>query len=331
MKKHLNNNNNNVSLNRQVYLKTRNNYKISFENNNIRNQNNQEQNQQKHIRNKTEPLINKMGNHLLINIPQYFEESLQILHTIQYYVTMSAENNNKPLKKEKIIQKKKKNKGDKKNLYIKLTSNQKFEMAKNIIDNSNNRKQKYSEMFNMINSSIDEIKEILLYDYKKPLFKENYYETFNIKFPIKEILPFQDDISSITVYNFSESDITETKIIKETPKKEQEKNNLKNDESSTIINDDSYGEYKNLVEINSQKCQNKINKGNTPYISTIISTSNTNLNTNLYTNEKLKNKKIYTEGNNNIEYNKKNQFEKINEIKYSKEENQNEKKECVIF
>ena len=104
MKKHLNNNNNNVSLNRQVYLKTRNNYKISFENNNIRN--------------KTEPLINKMGNHLLINIPQYFEESLQILHTIQYYVTMSAENNNKPLKKEKIIQKKKKNKGDKiKSLY----------------------------------------------------------------------------------------------------------------------------------------------------------------------------------------------------------------------
>ena len=84
MKKHLNNNNNNVSLNRQVYLKTRNNYKISFENNNIRNQNNQEQNQQKHIRNKTEPLINKMGNNLLINIPQYFEESLQILHTIQY-------------------------------------------------------------------------------------------------------------------------------------------------------------------------------------------------------------------------------------------------------
>jgi hypothetical protein len=75
MKKHLNNNNNNVSLNRQVYLKTRNNYKISFENNNIRNQNNQEQNLQKHIRNKTEPLINKMGNHLLINIPQYFEES----------------------------------------------------------------------------------------------------------------------------------------------------------------------------------------------------------------------------------------------------------------
>ena len=108
MKKPLSNNKN-VSLNRQVYLKTRNNYKISFENNNIRKkQNIPEQNQQKHIRNKTEPIINKTQNNLLINIPRYFEESLQILHTIQHYVTMSAENNNKSLKKEKVIQKKKK-------------------------------------------------------------------------------------------------------------------------------------------------------------------------------------------------------------------------------
>ncbi len=256
------------------------------------------------------------------------------MHTIQNYVTLSAENNNKPLKKEKIIQKKKKSKGDKKNLYIKLTSNQKFDMAKNIIDNSNNRKQKYSEMFNMINSSIDEIKEILLYDYKKPLFKENYYETFNIKFPIKEILPFQDDISSITVYNFSESDITETKLI--APKKEEEKNTLKiskNDESSTIINDDSYSENKNLIQINSQQFQNQLNKGNTPNLSTVISTSNTNPNTNLYPNEKFKNKKIYTEGNNNNEQNKKNQLEKINELsrKYSQDESENEKKDCNIF
>ena len=152
--KKIQNNNHHTSLNQQNYLKSRNNYKISFENtNNMGNvQNFSNQNQLKHMRYKTEPLINKKGNNL-VNIPKYFEESLQILQTIQYYVTMSAENNNKPLKKEKIIQKKKKNKGDKKNLYIKLTSNQKFEMAKNIIDNSNNRKQKYSEIFNMINSS----------------------------------------------------------------------------------------------------------------------------------------------------------------------------------
>ena len=334
MKKPLSNNKN-VSLNRQVYLKTRNNYKISFENNNIRkNQNIPEQNQQKHIRNKTEPIINKTQNNLLINIPRYFEESLQILHTIQHYVTMSAENNNKSLKKEKVIQKKKKS--VKNNINIKLTSNQKFDMAKNIIDDSNDRKQTYSKMFNMINSSIDEIKEILLYNYKNSLFKDNYYEKYNIKNPVKEIIPFQDDISSITLYNFSESDITETKLIKETPKKEEEKNTLKiskNDESSTIINDDSYSENKNLIQINSQQFQNQLNKGNTPNLSTVISTSNTNPNTNLYPNEKLKNKKIYTEGNNNNEQNKKNQLEKINELsrKYSQDESENEKKECNIF
>ena len=301
MKKPLSNNKN-VSLNRQVYLKTRNNYKISFENNNIRkNQNIPEQNQQKHIRNKTEPIINKMQNNLLINIPRYFEESLQILHTIQHYVTMSAENNNKSLKKEKLIQKIKKN-------------------VKN----------------NMINSSIEEIKKILLNNYKNSLEKDNYYEKYNIKIPVKEIIPFQDDISSITLYNFSESDITETKLIKETPKKEEEKNTLKiskNDESSTIINDDSYSENKNLIQIKSQQFQNQLNKGNTQNLSTVISTSNTNPNNNLYPNEKLKNKKIYTEGNNNNEHNKKNQLEKINELsrQYSQDESENEKKECNIF
>ena len=334
MKKPLSNNKN-VSLNRQVYLKTRNNYKISFENNNIRkNQNIPEQNQQKHIRNKTEPIINKMQNNLLINIPRYFEESLQILHTIQHYVTMSAENNNKSLKKEKLIQKIKKN--VKNIVYIKLTSNQKFDMAKNIIDDSNDRKQTYSKMFNMINSSIEEIKKILLNNYKNSLEKDNYYEKYNINIPVKEIIPFQDDISSITLYNFSESDITETKLIKETPKKEEEKNTLKiskNDESSTIINDDSYSENKNLIQIKSQQFQNQLNKGNTQNLSTVISTSNTNPNNNLYPNEKLKNKKIYTEGNNNNEYNKKNQLEKINELsrQYSQDESENEKKECNIF
>ena len=94
MKKNVNNNN--FNLNRQVYLKARNNYKISFENNNIRKvQNNNDENSQKHIRNKTEPLMNKMDKNNIINIPKYFEESLEILHTIQHYVTMSAENNNK--------------------------------------------------------------------------------------------------------------------------------------------------------------------------------------------------------------------------------------------
>ena len=107
MKKNVNNNN--FNLNRQVYLKARNNYKISFENNNIRKvQNNNDENSQKHIRNKTEPIMNKMDKNNIINIPKYFEESLEILHTIQHYVTMSAENNNKSLVIEKSKNKKNK-------------------------------------------------------------------------------------------------------------------------------------------------------------------------------------------------------------------------------
>ena len=326
--KKIQNNNHHTSLNQQNYLKSRNNYKISFENtNNMGNvQNFSNQNLLKHMRYKTEPLINKKGNNL-VNIPKYFEESLQILQTIQYYVTMSAENNNKSLVIEKS--KNKKIKTNKKELYKKLTSNEKFDMAKNIIDDSNNRKETYSKLFEMINISIEEIKKILLYDYNNSI-KENY-DNFNIIFPIKEILPFQEDLSSITVYNFSESDITEVKIIKETrPKKEQLKSVLKiSDESSTIINDDSYGENKNVIQI-----PNIINKGNNQNLSTVISTSITNPNTNFNINENLKNKKIYTEGNNNIiEQNKNIKLENINELtrKYSKDEIQSEKKECYIF
>ena len=329
MKKNVNNNN--FNLNRQVYLKARNNYKISFENNNIRKvQNNNDENSQKHIRNKTEPLMNKMDKNNIINIPKYFEESLEILHTIQHYVTMSAENNNKSLIKEKPnIKKNKRLKNNKKQHFIKLTSNQKFDMAKNIIDDSNKRKETYSKLFEMINISIEEIKKILLYDYNNSI-KENY-ENFNIIFPIKEILPFQEDLSSITVYNFSESDITEAKIIKEShQKKEQVKSVLKvSDESSTIINDDSYGENKNIIQI-----PNIINKGNNQNLSTVSSTSITNPNTNFNINENLKNKKIYTEGNNNIsEQNKNIKLENINELtrKYSKDDIQNEKKECYLF
>ena len=325
MQKHQNNKNNNVTLNRQVYLKARNNYKISFESNNIRKvQNNNNDNSQKHIRNKTEPLINKMEKNNIINIPKYFEESLQILHTIQHYVTMSAENNNKSLINEKSnIKTNKKLKNNKK--YIKLTSNQKFDMAKNIIDDSNKRKQTYSNLFNMINISIDEIKNFFLNENQNFIQKENK-ENFNIQIPVKEILPFQDDISSITVYNFSESDITEKIIIKETPKKEQMgilKTSKNDDESSTIINDDSYGENKNIPPI---KNKNIINKGNNTNLSTVVSTNNTNAN--LITNEKLKNKKIYTEGNNNL-----NELEKINELskKNCQEDSQNDKRECNIF
>ena len=120
-------------------------------------------------------------------------------------------------------------------------------------------------------------------------------------------------------------------MIKETPpKKEQLKSALKiSDESSTIINDDSYGENKNVIQI-----PNIINKGNNQNLSTVISTTITNPNNNFNLNENLKNKKLYTEGNNNIiEQNKNIQLENINELtrKYSKDQIHTEKKECYIF
>jgi len=101
------------------------------------------------------------------------------------------------------------------------------------------------------------------------------------------------------------------------------KTSKNDDESSTIINDDSYGENKNVAPI---KNKNIINKGNNTNLSTVVSTNNTNAN--LITNEKLKNKKIYTEGNNNL-----NELEKINELskKNSQEEILNDKRECNIF
>ena len=46
-------------------------------------------------------------------------------------------------------------------------------MAKNKIDNSNNRKEKYLEMFLLINSSIYELKNILVYDFEELKTKKN--------------------------------------------------------------------------------------------------------------------------------------------------------------
>ena len=58
-------------------------------------------------------------------------------------------------------------------------------MTKNKIDNSNNRKEKFLEMFLLINSSIYELKNILVYDFEELKIKKT-----------KEIIPFQDDLSS---------------------------------------------------------------------------------------------------------------------------------------
>ena len=46
-------------------------------------------------------------------------------------------------------------------------------MAKNKIDNSNNRKEKFLEMFLLINSSIYELKNILVSDFEELKTQKN--------------------------------------------------------------------------------------------------------------------------------------------------------------
>ena len=64
--------------------------------------------QSKHVRNKTEPKIVLSNETATKPISQYFEESLELLNAIHYYLDLSAENNNKPLlsskkRKKRII------------------------------------------------------------------------------------------------------------------------------------------------------------------------------------------------------------------------------------
>ena len=315
--------NNIEELNNQIILKSKNTYKTSFE----KNKKNKieadiDQNKNIHIRNKTEPILNKISNIDIEKVSKYFEKSLIILNLIQHNLTMSAENNNKPLlkKSHKINYKKLK----KLNKYIKLSSQEKFEMAKNIIDNSSIRKETYIKMFSMINSSVEEVKKLLVLDFKEDINKNK----------LKELYPFQDDISSITVYNCSENEINESKILTETPKNNQNKNLSqisKTDQSSTIYNDDSYYENKNDVQIKCFPIQ-KINSN----LNSVVSTSNTNPNIIVDTQEKIKNKAIFTEVSNNCCENKRiNKLEKINDSKkYNKDDinqNDNNKKDCNIF
>lgn len=315
--------NNIEQLNNQIILKSRNTYKSSFE----KNKKNKievdiDQNKNIHIRNKTEPILNKISNIDIEKVSKYFEKSLIILNLIQHNLTMSAENNNKPLlkKSHKINNKKLK----KLNKYIKLSSQEKFEMAKNIIDNSSIRKETYIKMFSMINSSVEEVKKLLVLDFKEDINKNK----------LKELYPFQDDISSITVYNCSENEINESKILTETPKNNQNKNLSqisKTDQSSTIYNDDSYYENKNDVQIKCFPIQ-KINSN----LNSVVSTSNTNPNIIVDTQEKIKNKAIFTEVSNNCCENKRiNKLEKINDSKkYNKDDinqNDNNKRDCNIF
>ena len=315
--------NNIEQLNNHIILKSRNTYESSLE----KNKKNKieadiDQNKNIHLRNKTEPILNKISNIDIEKVSKYFEKSLIILNLIQHNLTMSAENNNKPLlkKSHKINNKKLK----KLNKYIKLSSQEKFEMAKNIIDNSSIRKETYIKMFSMINSSVEEVKKLLVLDFKEDINKNK----------LKELYPFQDDISSITVYNCSENEINESKILTETPKNNQNKNLSqisKTDQSSTIYNDDSYYENKNDVQIKCFPIQ-KINSN----LNSVVSTSNTNPNIIVDTQEKIKNKAIFTEVSNNCCENKRiNKLEKINDSKkYNKDDinqNDNNKKDCNIF
>lgn len=303
------------SNNNQMVFKS----KISFNNNITNIEKNKENNDYNHFRYKTEPLKKKLSNLYLKTISKYFEESLNILQTIQQNLTISVDNNNKPLLKKKM----KLNNQKKNNHYIKLSSMEKFDMAKTIIDNSNNRKEQYLEMFLLINSSIDEVRNLLMNDLEDLRKKEK----------VKDKYPFLDDISSITLYNFSESEINESKNITEIFKKDQINNTSlvnKTDESSTIYNDDSYNE----IQIKSIPIQTNDNLLNSNLYSA-VTTSNTNPNVILISQEKIRNKILYTEGNNNYDNIKENKLGKIDESKkYSKDDciqNNNGKRDCIIF
>ena len=110
--------------------------------------------QSKHVRNKTEPKIVLSNETATKPISQYFEESLELLNAIHYYLDLSAENNNKPLLSSK---KKKKSKNK-----IKLSSEKKKHISNEIVTSSNKRKETYRHLFDSIDQSLDTIKKNLV-------------------------------------------------------------------------------------------------------------------------------------------------------------------------
>ena len=110
--------------------------------------------QSKHVRNKTEPKIFLNNETATKPISQYFEESLELLNSIHYYLDLSAENNNKPLISPKN-RKKIKNK-------IKISPEDKKRISNEIAIASKERKETYRHLFDSIEQSLDTIKQNLV-------------------------------------------------------------------------------------------------------------------------------------------------------------------------
>ena len=223
----------------------------------------------------------------MLKISKYFQESLLIFNEIHINLKKSCDNNNKLLIKYN-------------NNINKNTFNN-----KNILKESNLRKEKYKNLFNLIDNTIDEIK-ILLTKENTNLFNQNYnyhyknYKTETFKIPEKELSKFIDDISSINLNNNNNNE--NNKINNKNNKFNNENNNKINNENyneiedSTIINNESVEE--NIIEIPKQMKFNK-NKFNTSE----NNNNNNNNNNNLSTRETYSNIKNNLNSNNNEENN----------------------------
>ena len=253
------------SNNNQMVFKS----KISFNNNITNIEKNKENNDYNHFRYKTEPLKNKLSNLYLKTISKYFEESLNILQTIQQNLTISVDNNNKPLLKKKM----KLNNQKKNNHYIKLSSMEKFDMAKTIIDNSNNRKEQYLEMFLLINSSIDEVRNLLMNDLLDEKEKIKKRLEIILNFSEIEATKYKNCIS------INEKEIEKGKEKRDKTEENMEKNEEENeDEELDELDLGQQLDYEkemieNMKQINIEeedKKEEKKNKKKPKYISSII-------------------------------------------------------------
>ena len=224
----------------------------------------------RHARNKTEPKIVLSNETATKPVTQYFEESLVLLNTIHLYLDQSAENNNKPLEKNKKIKINRQNSLKSKNnhKYIKISPLIKNQILDEIETNSKQRKEIYEKLFLMINESIESIKTNLVENVV--VVNENDRESIS---SIMKLSTIKDE-SKKEICNFSESAIAE--------KSSQMK------EDNTLINyDDSVEEEKPVNKFPEMVLgKNVLNSSLTNTISKINYTSN--ISTNLTTQQETK-------------------------------------------
>lgn len=225
----------------------------------------------RHARNKTEPKIILSNESTTKPVAQYFEESLVLLNTIHLYLDQSAENNNKPLEKNKHNKINQQNSLKSKNnhhKYQKISLSTKNKILDEIETNSKQRKEIYEKLFLMINESIEAIKTNLL----ENVIVVNECEHESIS-SIMKLSTIKDE-SKKEICNFSESAIAE--------KTSQMK------EDSTLINyDDSVEEERPVNKFPEMVLgKNVLNSSLTNTISKINYTSN--ISTNLTTQQETK-------------------------------------------